>query len=46
MGGKSAYIGKAGSANSKATLRSRLTQYMRFGERKPFRIEVGVIFGR
>lgn len=29
------YIGKAGSANSKATLRSRLTQYMRFGEEKP-----------
>lgn len=29
------YIGKAGSANSKATLCSRLTQYMRFGEEKP-----------
>ena len=29
------YIGKAGSANSKATLRSRLTPYMRFGEEKP-----------
>jgi|TARA_B100001971_G_C18217322_1_gene554743 hypothetical protein len=29
------YIGKAGGANSKATLQSRLKQYMRFGEGEP-----------
>jgi len=29
------YIGQAGSGSSKATLHSRLKQYMRFGEGKP-----------
>lgn len=29
------YIGKAGRANSKATLQSRLKQYMRFGQGEP-----------
>ena len=29
------YIGKAGGSNSRATLHSRLKQYMRFGEGKP-----------
>ena len=29
------YIGKAGGSNSKATLQSRLRQYMRFGEGEP-----------
>jgi hypothetical protein len=31
---KVVYIGKAGGDDSKATLRSRLTQYFRFGQRK------------
>ena len=29
------YIGKAGGSNSRATLHSRLKQYMRFGEGEP-----------
>ena len=29
------YIGKAGGSNSKATLQSRLKQYMRFGDGEP-----------
>ena len=29
------YIGKAGGSNSRATLQSRLKQYMRFGEGEP-----------
>lgn len=39
------YIGKAGSIGKKATLRSRLDQYMRFGQGAPSDIKEDGIFG-